>query len=108
MMPHPPPWRHGGASCAHVELTTMEAYKLVIDGKLVDGDAGTFELRNPANGESIGLAPVSSSAQVDAAVAAAKRAQPAWATQPDARRRELLDAVADVLVKNTDYLAKWI
>lgn len=86
----------------------MQTYQLIINGRSVAGDRGTIEIRNPATEEAIGLAPISSEAQVNAAVAAAKAAQPAWAALPDAKRKEYLTKVADVLTRNTEYLAKWI
>ena len=86
----------------------MQSFQLIIDGKSVAGDEASFEIRNPATFEPLGLAPTSSLAQVNAAVAAAKAAQPAWAALPDATRKDYLNKVADVLTSNTEYLAKWI
>ncbi|MEI8324416.1 MAG: aldehyde dehydrogenase family protein, partial [Betaproteobacteria bacterium] len=60
----------------------MQSFQLIIDGKSVAGDQASFEIRNPATFEPLGLAPASSQAQVNAAVAAAKAAQPAWAALP--------------------------
>jgi acyl-CoA reductase-like NAD-dependent aldehyde dehydrogenase len=60
---------------------------LVIDGKVVPGDAGTYAVRNPARPAEVVLdAPAASADQVDQAVAAALRAQPAWAALPRAER----------------------
>ncbi len=86
----------------------MQSFQLIIDGKSVAGDQTSFEIRNPATFEPLGLAPASSPAQVNAAVAAAKAAQPAWAALPDASRKDYLNKVAEVLKSNTEYLAKWI
>jgi acyl-CoA reductase-like NAD-dependent aldehyde dehydrogenase len=86
----------------------MQSFQLIIDGKSVAGDEASFEIRNPATFEPLGLAPTSSLAQVNAAVAAAKAAQPAWAALPDATRKDYLNKVAEVLTSNTAYLAKWI
>jgi acyl-CoA reductase-like NAD-dependent aldehyde dehydrogenase len=51
-------------------------YKLLIDGKLVDG-ASTLEVVNPATGKVL-TCPRADIGQLDAAVAAAKAAFPAW------------------------------
>lgn len=68
----------------------------------------TFESKNPATGETIGLVPHSTAEQVAQAVRAARQAQPAWAARPDAERRALLLQVAEVLRGNADYLAAWV
>ncbi len=54
--------------------------ELVIDGTTVAGDAGTYPVTNPLRPDEVVLdAPAASLAQLDAAVAAARRAQPVWA-----------------------------
>jgi acyl-CoA reductase-like NAD-dependent aldehyde dehydrogenase len=53
---------------------------LLIDGTVVAGASGTYEVTNPARpSEVVLLAPAASAAQLDQAVAAARRAQAAWA-----------------------------
>lgn len=86
----------------------MQTYQLTINGRLVDGDNGKFEIRNPATEEQLGYAPVSSAAQVEAAVAAAKAAQPAWAALSDAERKDYIGKIAGILSENSQYLAEWI
>lgn len=72
----------------------MRAFKLLIDGELVAG-AGSLEVINPATGHVLQLAPKANREQLDAAVAAAKMAFPAWAqTGPDERRSTLLQLAA--------------
>ena len=83
-------------------------YMLSINGQAVPGDATAFPIYNPATGALLGHAPASSPAQVQAAVAAARAAQPAWAALPDAERKALIARVAEVLTANTQYLAEWI
>ena len=56
------------------------AIGLVIDGRVVPGDGAPYAVRNPARpGEVVLDAPAASLDQLDRAVAAARRAQPAWA-----------------------------
>lgn len=85
----------------------MQVFTNTVNGRPVASDA-TFDSTNPADGEAIGRVPRSTREQVDAAVAAARAAQPAWAARPDAERRALLMKVADVLQANSEYLATWV
>jgi len=72
------------------------SYKLLIDGRLVDG-AQTLEVVNPATGSLLATCPRADEAQLNQAVAAAKAAFPAWSRLPQAARREKLEALADAL-----------
>ncbi len=85
----------------------MKTYLNFVDGKPVASEK-TFESHNPATGEAIGLAPVSTAAQVTAAIAAARAAQPAWAARPDAERKALMMKVAETIKANAPYLAEWV
>ncbi len=85
----------------------MKTYANTVNGRPVTSER-TFESRNPATGEVLGLVPVSSEQQVAQAVAAAKAAQPAWAARPDAERKALLMRVAEVLKANAEPLAEWV
>src|ERR1700742_4620885 len=65
----------------------------------------TIEDRNPATGELLAYVPLSGAADVDAAVAAARDALPAWrATSPLVRARALFD-VREVLDRERGGLA---
>jgi len=70
--------------------------KMLIDGQLVDG-ALTLDVVNPATGEIAETCARADSDQLDAAVAAAKRAFPAWSGLPDDERRGKLLALADAI-----------
>jgi acyl-CoA reductase-like NAD-dependent aldehyde dehydrogenase len=85
----------------------MQTYANTSNGRPVTS-ASTFESRNPATGEVLGLVPHSTREQVDAAVAAAKAAQPAWAARPDAERKALMGKVAEIIKANSEYLASWV
>jgi len=74
----------------------MTGYKLLIGGALVDGDM-TMDVVNPATEAVLATCPRASEAQLDAAVAAAKAAFPAWAATPIADRRAMLLKLADAL-----------
>src|SRR5271165_4283345 len=73
----------------------MTAFKLLIDGRLEDGDS-TMEVINPATEEVLALCPRASKRQLDLAVAAAKAAFPAWSRTPIAERKKALNAIAEV------------
>jgi aldehyde dehydrogenase (NAD+) len=63
--------------------------RLLIDGKLVQGSAGTFTTLNPATEEILGVAADASAADMDAAIGAARRAfdETDWSTNVDLRVR---------------------
>ncbi len=85
----------------------MNNYSFIVNGEPIL-PAHFFEVKNPATGEVLGNAPISSQEHVTAAVAAAKASQPAWAAKSDAERKSILMDVAQVLTDNSEYLAKWI
>ena len=68
----------------------------------------SFESINPATGEVLARAPISTQAQVSEAIAAARAAQPGWAARPDAERKALTMKIADVIKQNAPYLAEWV
>ena len=81
------------------------SYKLLIDGKLVDGDQ-TMDVINPATEEVITACPRASKAQLDRAVAAAKAAFPAWSRTSMEDRKKAINAIADVIEQNANELAR--
>jgi lactaldehyde dehydrogenase / glycolaldehyde dehydrogenase len=87
----------------------VKTYHNYIDGKLVaaQGDA-LIEVFNPATHELVARVPDSSRADVDTAVAAAKRAQPAWEKLPAIQRARHLHAIANRLRAHRDRLATTI
>ncbi len=83
------------------------AYRLLIDGALVDG-AATVEVVNPATGKPFAIAPRADAAQLEQAVAAAKRAFPEWSRTRWAARQALLTAIADALTDDMEEFARLI
>jgi acyl-CoA reductase-like NAD-dependent aldehyde dehydrogenase len=61
---------------------------------------------DPATGEVVGRAPVRSVEDLDAAVARARAAQPAWAARPDADRVDVLLRAADAVEAAAEPLAE--
>src|SRR3954452_13058549 len=77
-----------------------------VDGAYVDADAeATLAVLNPATGEQLADEPVSSAADVDRAVAAARRAFEGWSRTTPAERQAALLKLADVIEDNADELA---
>jgi len=83
----------------------MSDYNLLIDGKMVPGDQ-TMPVLNPATEEVLAECPRASKNQLDAAVAAAKMAFPAWAATPIEERRKLVIQMADAIEANANELAR--
>jgi betaine-aldehyde dehydrogenase len=87
---------------------TKTKLKNFIGGKAVDpADGGSEEVVNPATGEVIAEAPLSTKADVDAAVAAAKQAFEggSWATIPPNERARALLRMADLIEEKGDEIA---
>ncbi|HEX4755917.1 MAG TPA: aldehyde dehydrogenase family protein [Candidatus Dormibacteraeota bacterium] len=79
----------------------------LIGGEWRDAASGrTFESRNPArHGDVVGVFAQSSSADIDAAVAAAQRALPGWRATPWPRRGEIILAAATIMEERKEQLA---
>jgi acyl-CoA reductase-like NAD-dependent aldehyde dehydrogenase len=74
----------------------MSAFKLLIDGMLVEG-ADTLDVINPATGRILTAAPRADRAQLDEAVTAAKTAFPGWSAKPLGERGALLVKLGEAL-----------
>jgi len=83
------------------------AYKMLIDGKLVDG-ALALDVINPASGSVLETVPRADEAQLNAAVAAAKRAFPAWSALPHAQRAAKLKQLSDALMARSNEFARML
>jgi len=69
------------------------------------GSDGSYEHVNPVTGKSQGTVPLAGSAEIDAAVAAAQAAFPAWRALAPGARRDLLIALGEALADRSDELA---
>ncbi|MGB2423427.1 MAG: aldehyde dehydrogenase family protein, partial [Flavobacteriales bacterium] len=67
-----------------------------VDGAL-ETTASVLENVAPGSGEVYGTLPRSGAAEVDRAMAAAKRAFPSWSSTPAAERAACLDRLADAV-----------
>lgn len=71
-------------------------YSMTIDGRAATA-AASFDAINPATEEVIAAVPDASRAQLDAAVAAAQAAFPAWSARPWAERQALVARIGDAI-----------
>lgn len=83
----------------------MSSYKLLIDGKLVDGSS-TLDVINPATEEVLAQCPRASQEQAEQAVQAAHKAFSAWKRVPLEERRAMILKLADAVNKNAAEIAK--
>jgi acyl-CoA reductase-like NAD-dependent aldehyde dehydrogenase len=90
---------------ARIQDRVTPQFRLLINGQLVAG-ASTFDVINPATEQVLAACPRADAAQLDAAVAAAKAAFPAWSAKSLAERRRLLNALADALAARSDEFAR--
>jgi len=80
-----------------------------IGGKLVmSNSTRTSPVFNPATGEAIATLPLSTNAEIDAAVAAAKAALPGWANTTPMKRARVLFKFKQLLDEHADELAREI
>ncbi|MFC4013486.1 CoA-acylating methylmalonate-semialdehyde dehydrogenase [Nonomuraea purpurea] len=86
----------------------MKTVRHWINGALADGDPRTSELYNPANGEVAGHVTMASAADVDAAVAAATAAFPAWRDSSLVKRSQVLFRFRELMHAHRDELAALI
>lgn len=79
---------------------------MFIDGRWVMPDgASVIEVENPANENTIAFIPEGTADHANAALKAANKAFPAWASRPAIERARLVSALADLIEANKDSLA---
>src|SRR5215211_5168854 len=96
--------KKGGAA----SRTSIRKYPNYIGGEWVASSSGEwFEDANPADTRDVvGRFPVSTQADVEAAVAAAKSAADRWRRLPAPRRAEILFRLGEILIRNKDRFAR--
>src|SRR5437899_8994363 len=89
------------------ERSDVQTLDNFIGGRWVKAQASDFfDVHNPAVGDVIGRTPLSTSADVDAAVAAAREAFPAWRETPVNARAQVLYKFKALLEQHFDDLAR--
>jgi len=90
-----------------VGLKTPIRHQLFIDGRFVDAESGeTLATLNPHDNSVIADVALAGKADIDKAVAAAKRAFPAWSRLSGADRGRILLKLADLIEANAEELAR--
>ncbi|MBN1192018.1 MAG: aldehyde dehydrogenase [Dehalococcoidales bacterium] len=85
----------------------MEKFKMWIDGKLVDAASGkTYSVVNPATEEKIAEVPLGDRKDVQAAIAAAKKAFPIWSKKTQSERCRVMTQIATAIRKNAQEIAR--
>ncbi len=81
--------------------------KMLIGGELVESKSGQWlESINPADETALGRVPMGSAEDMADAVAAADKAQPAWAALSMAQRAEYIHKLGDAILKRGDEIAR--
>ena len=85
----------------------MRTFTMTVDGVAVSSPT-TFDVIDPTDETVLASAPECTDEQLDHAVAAARKAFPAWAATPFAERQAALIAMADVVDANADELHRLV
>jgi betaine-aldehyde dehydrogenase len=86
--------------------TAVRTLQNFIDGELVDPEGGREPVLNPATGETLAEAPLSTQGDVDRAAKAARTAFDGWAAATPAERQHALLKLADALEEHGDEIAE--
>jgi betaine-aldehyde dehydrogenase len=86
--------------------STTNTLSNFIDGESVASGGDTEAILNPATGEELARAPISSPEEVDRAVKAARGAFDGWSNTTPAQRAQALLAIADLVEEHGDELAR--
>ncbi len=87
----------------------MQTIDNLIGGKPVrSASTRSAPVFNPATGEQASVLPLSTAAELDAAVAIAKAALPRWADTPPLKRARIMFKFKDLLEQNADAIARAI
>jgi succinate-semialdehyde dehydrogenase/glutarate-semialdehyde dehydrogenase len=84
-------------------------WKMYVDGAWEEASGGkTFAVRNPANGEVVGIIPDGGVEETRRAIEAADRAFPKWARTPAKERGEILRRTQNLMAEQRDEIAKLV
>jgi malonate-semialdehyde dehydrogenase (acetylating)/methylmalonate-semialdehyde dehydrogenase len=88
-------------------MRTIRTIKNYIDGEWVDAECdGVIDVENPSTGAAIAQTPLSTIAEVNRAVAAARRAFPEWSMTPVTQRVEYLHSLLGTLRANEEAICR--
>jgi betaine-aldehyde dehydrogenase len=86
--------------------TSLDVLQNFIDGETVSSSGDTEAILNPATGEELGRAPITSAEEVDTAVRAARRAFDGWSQATPAQRSQALLQLASSLEEHGEEIAR--
>ena len=86
-------------------MSTGTNFTMTINGRSVPGTE-TFGVENPATADVFAQAPNCTKEELDAAIAAARAALPAWRKTPIETRREVMQAIAGTIAQHGEELAR--
>lgn len=86
-------------------MSVQTEFRQLVDGKLIDG-VSSFDVINPASEEPVAKCPKADVAMLDAAVAAAKAAFPAWSRLSYDERAKMVVELADRVEARADEFAR--
>jgi betaine-aldehyde dehydrogenase len=86
--------------------TRLDVLQNFIDGETVSSSGETEAILNPATGEELGRAPITSAEEVDGAVRTARRAFGGWSHATPAQRSQALLELASRLEEHGDEIAR--
>ncbi len=103
------PPRTASGSCERQKLMSVKKYyKNYIDGKFVDGGAGRIDVDDPGTGKKLAEQAVANAADVDAAVAAARRCHESGVLSDlkPVERGRMVCKIGEYLLKHKEEIAK--
>ncbi|XBS68439.1 CoA-acylating methylmalonate-semialdehyde dehydrogenase [Acerihabitans sp. KWT182] len=90
-------------------MSKAKTLQYLVDGRWLDSKTSRFmEVRNPSTGESIARAPCCTEEEVRAAIAAARKAFPAWSDTPAIKRAQIMFRVRELLIKHEERLTELV
>ena len=87
-------------------MAAIDTLQNFIDGEPVPSEGDSESVLNPATGEELARAPISSAEDVDRAVRAARRAFEGWSNTTPAQRAQALLALADLIEEHGAEIAR--
>jgi aldehyde dehydrogenase (NAD+) len=100
------PWEYAPAPESRDIANLRASYRMFVDGQFVDGTGEPLKTINPATGEVLAEVSTASTADVDKAVKAARRAyERVWGRMPGAERAKYLFRIARMIAERARELA---
>ena len=91
-----------------VQITPDVTRAALVDGEWRDGSRGHFDVKSPHDGRTLHSVGRSGTEEVEAAVASARRAQPAWAALSVIERAQVMRRVHQLFLERAEPIARMI